>query len=476
MLTYADVPLLFPDPTGELDRWLKKLHPLDTTAIFSSRSLSELGTRRGLHAWHGARRGIGLTSANYPAIPQLGLNTLYWPTGATRWSAGLFLASHDSKDKLLSAGSGGASSHPLKMAAGKMEIEAEMFLLPPLPLGSQSPTADLWIVPLVDARYWWQYRSFGSSEVTYDTTWSQLFSNLGTLLGESIDLGSGVDTAYLQPDPIEFTRPYESAAAMLDAAALSVGKRIVRRLDGQVIAQSPAEATATLEENLKAGWPVVSGGAIDSSEIASPSKLTVTYRKWRDYIPLPEGEVFTQDHGGPSGAPPSSEVVIHSTAFANCTTSDTPSNSSELEGLTTAIGNDFFAWRSSRFDRVFSSIPPWKPTGFDNAVTWEFGPLCDGEYRVQTRVQSLPHDFRWDLQLSQSPNLKLLEPMQLGVTDEAIDVDEPGPVSIMHGPAGSESDTMLTVTATNKFANVAKNKVVALTNINGYWYLTAARC
>jgi len=461
MLLYGGVELLFPDQDGELAKWLREHQNLEDMVDFGEPRLAEISPRRGLQSWYGVRKGIGQTVANYPKAPKPRLNTLYWPTGATRWARGFFLATGASKEKIV-AQAHAAGNVPLKLTMGEdgMYVQTNMYLLPPRVVARQANAAEaLWILPLVDVRYWWQNRSTDDLEVTTSTTWASLFSTLATKLGTSVSMTAPI-AAYLQPDPIEFTRRYENAAAMLDAAALSVGKRIVRHLDGTVRALS-AEESAIIHDrtNFRGTWQQICGGGDSLPKGSLPATVVTSFRKWRDYALLARGRVYTESQNAPVGTivAAGTKRTIHSTAFANCTDSDSsPSNTSELNALAVVIGNDAFAWMSRTHDYTFAGVKPWYPSGFDDAVEFAFGYQGpSGKCQAQTRVQSLPHDFGFDLQLSQFADMGaplsedeetdrpagLFEPVMRGKPVEAIAAGERGIVKIWTGRADSKTES-----------------------------------
>lgn len=483
MLLYGGVELLFPDQDGELSKWLREHQNVEDIVALAEPRLAEISPRRGLQSWYGVRKGIGQTVANYPKAPKPRLNTLYWPTGATRWARGYFLATGAAKDQIVAQAHSPGRNTPLKLKMGEDSsyLETAMYLLPPRIVARPIPEPgqqdeSLWILPLVDVRYWWQNRSTDDLEVTTSTTWTNLFSTLGTKLGVTISVPTAVAAAYLQPDPIEFTRRYENAASMLDAAALSVGKRIVRRIDGTVRAESPADALAAFEANFNGDWQQVCGGGIENPGGSAPAAVITTFRRWRDYAILQKGKV----HAESSNAPAEVSVVagtrkqIHSTAFADYTASDaSASNSASLAALATKIGDDFFSWLYRTHDYTFSGIKPWHPTGFDDAVEWTFGNQGhSGKYQAQTRIQSLPHDFGFDLQLSQFSNRGLFEPIMLGKADAAIVKGASGTVSIWEGRAGAKADLGKNITACAEVAPIQKGEWVFAEWIEDDWELS----
>lgn len=482
MLTYGGVELLFPDAECELWKWLREHQNLDDTLEFCDPRLTELSPRRGLQNWYGVRKGIGQTIGTYPKAPPPRLNTLYWPTGASRWSRGFFLATGTAKNAIVAQAhsAGGNTALLLKMGDDSFNLETRMYLLPPRVVSNAVPTTEaLWILPLVDVRYWWQELSVDDLEVTTSTTWSNLLATLGTKLGATISVPTAVTAAYLQPDPIEFTRRYSNAAAMLDAAALSVGKRVVRWIDGTVRAESAADAVTS---NLNGDWQLICGGGVSDPPPsgAVPAKVVTTFRKWRDYALLDKGRVYVESIDAPDGNAlfSGSEKIIHSTAFANCTDDDdSPSNTSDLNTLATAIADDHYDWLRKSHDYTFANIKPWKLTGFDDSVVWNFGYQGDsGKYQAQTRIQSLPPDFGFDLQLSQFSTMGLFEPVRLGKPDSDIAKGDSGTVSVWEGRAGSRTDSTINVTGWATGAAVTADKWVFLTWIENDWEVTPYEC
>lgn len=482
MLTYGDVPLCFPDPEGELSKWLCKHQPLDEMAAFGRTAISEVSPRRGLQNWHGVRKGIGLTVGNYLAAPPPRLNTLYWPTGATRWARGFFLASGDAKRKIVEKahGTGADTALTLKMGETGSVIETKLYLLPPRPVAMPDNSSEqLWILPLVDERYWWHFDNVANLEVSSSTTWSTLFTSLGNVIGTAISLPTAVASAYLQPDPFDFRRRYENPAVLLDAAALSCGKRIVRRLDGTIRAESTADASTVHSSNLDLPWQRICGGDFSGESGDRPASVITTFRKWRHYSILEATQLYAETHNatGDKSKISGREKIIHSSLFANCNSSDsTPSNTSELNALAVAIGTDFYAWLDQRHDFTFAGIKAWTPSGFDNSVLWTFGEQGPHGYRSQTRVQSMPPDFGFDLQLSQASSFDLFEPMMIGKADSAISKGSSGTISVWTGRSGSRSDSGKNVTAWATGADIETDIWLGINWVENDWEVFPLEC
>lgn len=184
------------------------------------------------------------------------LNALQWPVGASRWAVGRFLADDARLALIRQTAYGGGSAYQsatLYMDDGRPghEVAAPMYMLPPRPLYQVEVPYQLWLLTLVDHRFFWWGRT---GTVSAPTSWTNLYAQIGTLLGVTIAADT-VPAAYLVP-PADLAVRYEHLPILLDAVAYSVGHRISRRPDGTVEARGPTTAKATVATNLTARAPV----------------------------------------------------------------------------------------------------------------------------------------------------------------------------------------------------------------------------
>lgn len=488
MLTYGGIPLLLPDADSDLQKWMRQNQDIADGVFHGDPSLATISPRRGLLNWYGYRKGIGQTVANYAAAPPPRLNSLYWPTGATRWARGYFLATETQKNKITALAHRANGNNALLLKWGDKdqrnpELQARMYLLPPRPIARANdpyyhPDETLYLLPLVDERYWWQFRAVSDLEISSSTTWSNLFTTLGTALGVTISLPSAPDAGYLSPDPYEFTRRYENAAQMLDAAALSVGKRIIRRIDGTVRAETNAEAEIIIADNVLSHYQLLAGGFYHLEAGFRPAQVITTFRKWRHYALLQKGQVYTvaKTPDIATALASGTEKVIHSTMHADYSSdSSPPANTSDLDALAQLISDDYYGWLRTRYDITYAGSYPWALNGFDDSVTWDFGRQIEGGPAsgirlAQTRVQSMPVDFGFEHQLSQKSTLTLLEPMVLGKIDSSISKNARGTVSVWSGRSGSKSDSGINIEACASAAALTDtSKFVACTWVDDDW-------
>jgi hypothetical protein len=201
---------------------------------------------------------VGLPVPNYPAPPRLKVNQLYWPTGASRWARGYFLCTENTKKSLTTISN--KRDWTLKAVTELGTLETTLHLLPPRPVSNvDGSTTNLWLLPVVDDRYYWQFMDFGNTTIN---TWSSLIDDIAIRLGISITKDTPA-TDYISPDATLFNRKYDNAAVVLDAVAHSIGHRITRDLDGTVKSRNwdtHAETDADNIDPTSGDWAQIAGG------------------------------------------------------------------------------------------------------------------------------------------------------------------------------------------------------------------------
>lgn len=397
---FAGVPLNVEDPRGTVRAFLETQHPLEDLRVVSDHQALRDDRRDSIR---GTKRPVHLPIPNWPEPPPVELNTLYWPTGASRWAQGWFLASGTRLGQILETlGTGFPASGLLTITCDREEtdavVAARMFMLSPRPLFvTASAVGDtLWLLPLVDVRYFWQYKTAGAIEVDESTTWESLITTIGTALGVTIS-GSAIPAALGRPDEQEWDRPHENAALLLDAAAQTAGLRIVRQFSGAVQAWSYEDSQASFDGQILTvprwslcGGNIIEGGAPESLQVVFPAYC---YREPH----LDAGgwvEVVANAHS--AGVVANSFETLYTSAAADFSSGDleNPDNAAELAAYAQAAGDDYFGWLTRRYDATFSGVQPWSLTGFDDYMLFRAGVhLGMGDYSQSTRIASLPDNF-----------------------------------------------------------------------------------
>lgn len=485
MITYAAQPLLLGDADGEVQDWLDHYLPTDAALCFSDwnrRSLNRYSSRAG----HATPVGLGIP--NYPDPPRPRINQLYWPTGASRWAYGFFLCTEETKEvieRAVRSGSSDTSSDLVMSVTDSVTITTKMHLLAPRPISCIAGDSDdikktkLWLLPLVDVRYYWQFRNPGDLAVTSSTTWSSLISTIGGLLGTSVST-STIDSDYLRPDPEELTRRYENSAVLLDAIAHSIGQRITRQLDGTVKSVDADESDDAMDDNDDLDWQQITGDDFDGGPI--PAKVRVVCRKYTNHRPYGDGSVKTYDNtvtGSAEQATTASTIkTIYTTCYADYTTGGgSPDNDTKLSDLAAKIQEDYEAWQTRRYDKTFVGLLEWNLTGYCDHVLWSVGCQgADGGYDCQTRVQSVPANFGVEEMLHQDPDLEVIEAVQIGKCTSPITKGSSGDMVVWSKSSGSWASTSNIIEIDALGAAIAVGKYVAAQFIGTAWVGVPMEC
>lgn len=194
----------------------------------------------------------------------LRINTLFWPVGASRWAVGRFVVDDEKLDQIrqvVYSGSAGyqAATFSMDDGTGRAAVVTSLYMLTPRPIW-QPPEAEngLWLMTLVDDRWFWWQRSGVVAINEGTTTWESLYSSIGSMLGVTITVDT-VPSTYLKPTDA-VNGYYEAVPELLDAVAHSIGQRIVRKRDGTVIAQNVSNARTSVNANIQSAFPVHAGG------------------------------------------------------------------------------------------------------------------------------------------------------------------------------------------------------------------------
>lgn len=264
---------------------------------------------------------------NYPELPRLMINQLYWPTGAARWSQFIGIATREALTLILQTVAGyRVGWKPAQLVIGDGEFQGQpqadqvstdgngarvlstrMFLLEPHPVSIPSGDAvdgvtTFWLLPLVDVRYWWQFRpvlqrnnGVAWSNATKET-WAGWLEVLQASLDDrdddqrdvTLEFQPDVDvTEWFFPDRTELDRTRANVAMTLDALAHSCGRRFVRRVDGSCLLIDPTRSGMTHTSNLPlatttAGGPIIApAGPTALTQLTALSSLTPAGQPFR---------------------------------------------------------------------------------------------------------------------------------------------------------------------------------------------------
>lgn len=386
-------------------------------------------------------------SVNYPAPPQPAINQLYWPTGASRWATCYLLCDNKVKDELTAEAEKNRDGIVSRSATLQLEfgetLIADMHLLPPRRASAVTGERanPLWILPLVDDRYWWQFQDTGEIALTTSTTWAALYDLIEAELGVTI-VDETVDADYQIPDPYgPLKEQYANVASLLDAVAHSAGQRIVVDLDGVVRAMGWTTSQQRVDDNLERLTDISAGGQFTVEGGHVPAVCRVSFPKAHAFIPDIDGGRYSYDVA-PGSAFPTSAIIpgtakrVESRAYADFTTGGgTPDNNTALDALADRIGLDFYDSLSRQYHAALNGWAEWNPSGFDDAVIWNLGRLRTqdngGGQEVSTRVQSAPPNLGVAQMLNQDDALTIFdETIKQAKPDSTITAGSSGTFSI----------------------------------------------
>jgi len=461
--------LVNPDADGELCRYLNQFLPVYDAQIHGDPHAWQSGR---LDSVGGHRTGVDLDLPRYPPPPTPRINTLYWPTGASRWARGYFLVKGDN----LIAGLAFATPFTLNVTntGPGGSWDCGLYVLSPRPLsGAGGFTAeDLWLIPVVDERYFWQFTDVRNLTTTADNTWSQLLAYLGVQLDVFI-VGDAPVSAYHRPDPEELSRKYVNAAAVLDAVAHSVGARIVRSPStGVVTLMTFAQSAIIHDQNsLDVAHGVIAGGELMPGPV--PQTVTTVFRKYREHHPYGNGECYSVETAQTATSMPIvplARKVILTTCYADFTSgSGTPDNAFAVNSLAAKIAADYYLSLTQRHDVTIWGSVPWQPTAFDDHILWAFGAPGEYEHQVQTRIQSPPYNMAVEQQLQQDFTLDVISSPAWGYFTGNQPQGSFGNMAVCRYSGTTQIDTELRIKVWDTLKNVGDSSLTLRTRTQAHW-------
>ncbi len=375
-----------------------------------------------------------LPAAKWPNV-DVPIGCYYYPTSAGRWSVFRGLAT-SSMAKAMLAQTKGMLPKPFVLKSvpivpgnpteAQYTVETNLYMLPPRPLAEHGNQFDgLYLITLVDERYYWQNSPF-TFHATNITEWKTLIASLSSVLGSSITIPA-VESVYGQPEQdSQLWVNAENAPALLDAVALSVGRVVVRAYDGTYSLLSPSESSTSVEmsrgnadavvrcaggDMFSSGTNIKAGNLTAARNAVVPSSLIVTFPKYvQGDDPVPHflnpryanqrpsawfedsyGSVYSVtipvQSGGAncSGLSGTSIGTVHSTAKAlySGEIQATPVNSSGLTALALQIAKDYYDGQVlSALDEVYPGTYAWTPEGIHDIV-WTYS---ERKHQASTRI------------------------------------------------------------------------------------------
>lgn len=379
---------------------------------------------------------LGITQPNWAQQLRPKLNTWYSPTGCSRWSHGFFLVDAVRKAQIVASGATGTlklydATIQFNGHTGSGQYIPNCVALPPHPVSANSTSpASLWIMPIVDQRYAYQYSTFQVNLPAITIlppfpTWSQVIQATLNALGIGSTPFPTPNSNYLVPNQWALTRQsWQSTAVMLDVILASVGMRLVPSNSsgsGYAIHDYTTALAINTSNFANDATPALQVGiygsaALDLAPVA-PAQVNVVFKAWQNGIKFEDDlvsrySVVTRPSqvGYSALVATGPQHTIRSSALANYTANGFPSaynaylgnanapdNLASLTSLAQQISADVYGWISWTSDQALPSISNRLQTGFDDY--WEYyvdKPQSNGSRAMLSRVHTMPHNFSCD--------------------------------------------------------------------------------
>lgn len=355
-LSYAGVALLLPTPELEAG-WLAQIqNPYDF---------------EDLRPWHfDAPRAEGVPYPPVPTPPTFRLNSLYWPTGASRPAWFHTVLNFPRLAEVKAALGPTNVAAPLVLYDGRTgkTVTAWMRMLPERPL-NVSCGADAekhYLVTLTDERLAWYGRR---GRVSAPSSWADLYSQLAAILGVSI-AAEAVDPDYGTPTE-KWALDYPSTPALLDAVAASVGQKVVVALDGSVRTVGWATAASDSDAYFATADPPTAGGRAPAAGIArtvpylarSVFAASGAYASGGPYAAdAPLFPLSIPEYGTASGIPGDRQTLYPDALYTG--------DAAALDALAEVAARDFYGWQLADADVAWPGVEPFEPTGWEDFCEW----------------------------------------------------------------------------------------------------------
>jgi hypothetical protein len=402
-ITIAGEPILV-DVNGGAQAWLDSYLPTDK--IFG-RKFSPNDT------YLSGPRGTGeFFASSLPDLPEIKIGQIQWPcVGVSRFARALILVDRATLFEVLNSAwdvslpatfpypiptSWAQTANRTVAIRLNPDLAVHMFVLLPIRVSD-----DLWILPLVDGRYYGLGQPEPIDAINAEkpsTTWASFFSAFSAY-NYSIAYTAEAGISYGNPDPI-FRRPQVALPYAIDAACFSVGCRPVVPFPVtadqtqaasvmSVKCERPSTAdgkkiTLLAKDKITGG---VSGQAMKPYGVSLATRLVNSY-----YSGENRSYLYFQGIGSGSG-----EGVQ---LFAKCLWNvHLPSVDpyTEFQLYASAIADKLDYWNNDEYYVTLPDLVAIDPSGFDDYIVYD-------TLRKTTTVRSLPVDFMPPYLLSQSPS------------------------------------------------------------------------
>lgn len=380
----------------------------------------------------------GIFTSPYPECPAPGINELVIPTGASRYAKALVIVDREFLEAFIDDPTTGKwpSEEPrdFRIQYNDHAVVWGMYALTPIRCDA-TINANLWMLPLVDERYFWN-RSYNPdiSFLAYGS-WQQFIddiaSGLGKYFGGGIPIVGGVSEAYGMPDHESVKELNSSLGNLLDVAAMSIGKRCLYSAagdlasDGSVGLYPPSQQSFTdLITHPAIAERLMHGGLQCSTKADPPVALygRMAFDYWGNADELEMDVVNDNERIG--------NHVIRCAWWYEHERTDygywtpMPATDAAWDAFKQQIQADMTAWGSYPFAATVEGVAPYiHPNPYIDCHSYKCERLRTGQMSVTTTITGLPPDFAPYVNIAQRPDVyvHLHEVARFTITEETND-------------------------------------------------------
>jgi hypothetical protein len=302
----------------------------------------------------------------------------FHPWGAGRWSYGQFVIDQEMLDAIRLQAYVGDNYRALPLVIDDAvggTITTDLFMLSPIPLQKISTPFNLYLMTLVDQRYFFFERAAEIEVIEGTTSWEGLYAAIASALGITLSVDP-VSADYLKPSGC-LTQRYEYLPMLLDHVAASCGQRIVRTLAGTFHARNASTAKSLVSSQAPL-YRRFAGGSVDVNADAPgnvPSSVLIKFPR-ADFgtetgaahqITITLSGLGIFEYSGATSR--TGKYIVHDTAIANFTGGVNPANVTQLTALSQRIARDFYTWRLASLEVRYEKAVPWIVDGMHD-ITW----------------------------------------------------------------------------------------------------------
>ena len=393
---------LLEDPNGVVSGYIEKYHTASLSRILCENAATVVN------------RGNKTIIHNYAQMPTPKINQIVIPTGATRWSHGLLLADDTTKSDIYAACNYGADPLSLVFSStigeedeSKSTITLTVWCLPPRRVSPETNNEDvvnLWMIPIVDERYWWQFQhvdKLSEVVVSAEITDVEMLQLQLTDMTNATRINVNPKAVFSILPSFAKLNDYENLPIMIDTANAHAGQRTVIIINSEsetgrnkFASISGIDSITTLDANLQGtiGLPTPNI-TVGTPYLVAGGKATSAggYIDTNDYTSAPQSVDIQTTEGVYTNktAAEASPTYRYKTgvigAWRTCY-DETPG--SELIAQT---NKDYYFQFSHQFDYTFAGVQPWQQGYFDDymVLTQNWNPKTQC-YSTFTRVCSRP--------------------------------------------------------------------------------------